>query len=252
MAARRSRRAGESGHDQRAPGRAPRNQRPRRGAVPALYPPRHRGRPAGPGSARLLSERSRCSADVRQRPRRPGERRGRESRRPGSAAPVCRAGGKAVSRLAAHGGAEGGCAMRRILFGTILALLGVTAVHAQTVKIGFISTFSGPDAAFGEKMTRGINLYTKLNQHTLPPGVKVDIVTRDDGGPVPDRAKALAQELVVRDKVHFLTGVVWTPNAMAMAPIATEAKVPFMNMNASASVIVTRSPYIARFSFTMG
>jgi branched-chain amino acid transport system substrate-binding protein len=131
------------------------------------------------------------------------------------------------------------------------ALVAISA-QAQTVKIGFISTFSGPDAAFGEKMTRGINLYTKLNQHTLPPGVSVEIVTRDDGGPVPDRAKALAQELVLRDKVHFLTGVVWTPNAMAIAPVATEAKVPFMIMNAGASVIVTRSPYIARFSFTMG
>jgi branched-chain amino acid transport system substrate-binding protein len=134
----------------------------------------------------------------------------------------------------------------------IVVALAITSAHAQTVKIGFISTFSGPDAAFGEKMTRGINLYTKLNQNTLPPGVKVEIITRDDSGPVPDRAKALAQELVVRDKVQFLTGVVWTPNAMAMAPIATEAKVPFMIMNAGASVLVTRSPYIARFSFTMG
>ena len=122
---------------------------------------------------------------------------------------------------------------------------------AQTIKIGMISTYSGPEAAFGEKMDRGMKLYTKLNAHQLPPGVKVEVITRDDGGPNPDKAKQIAQELIVRDKVHFLTGVVWTPNAMAMAPLTAEAKVPFIIMNAGASVITTRSPYIARVSFTM-
>lgn len=123
--------------------------------------------------------------------------------------------------------------------------------QAQTVKIGLISTYSGPDAAFGEKMDRGIKLYMKQHPNGLPPGVKVEIVTRDDGGPNPDKAKTIAQELIVRDKVQMLMGVVWTPNAMAIAPLATEAKVPFMITNAGASVITTRSPYIARFSYTM-
>ncbi len=128
--------------------------------------------------------------------------------------------------------------------------IAATAI-AQTIKIGMISTYSGPEAAFGEKMDRGVKLYTKLHANQLPPGVKVEVITRDDGGPNPDKAKQIAQELIVRDKVHFLTGVVWTPNAMAMAPITAEAKVPFIIMNAGASVITTRSPYIARVSFTM-
>jgi len=45
--------------------------------------------------------------------------------------------------------------------------------------------------------------------------------------------------------------VIFTPNAMAMAPLATEAKVPFIIMNAGTAVITTRSPYIARLSFTL-
>jgi branched-chain amino acid transport system substrate-binding protein len=122
---------------------------------------------------------------------------------------------------------------------------------AQTIKIGMISTYSGPEAAFGEKMDRGMKLYMKLHANQLPPGVKVEVITRDDGGPNPDKARQIAQELIVRDKVNFLTGVVWTPNAMAMAPLTAEAKVPFIIMNAGASVITTRSPYIARVSFTM-
>ena len=39
-----------------------------------------------------------------------------------------------------------------------------------------------------------------------------------------DAAKRIAQELIVRDKVQFLTGVVWTPNAAAIAPLTAEAK----------------------------
>jgi len=56
---------------------------------------------------------------------------------------------------------------------------------------------------------------------------------------------------VVRDKVNLLAGVIFTPNAMAMAPIATEAKVPFVIMNAGTAVITTRSPYMVRTSFTL-
>src|SRR4029453_6536419 len=48
-----------------------------------------------------------------------------------------------------------------------------------------------------------------------------------------------------------LAGVVFTPNAMSIAPIATEAKVPFVIMNAGTSVITARSPYIVRTSFTL-
>ena len=81
--------------------------------------------------------------------------------------------------------------------------------------------------------------------------MKVELITRDDTGPNPDKARQLAQELVVRDKVNLLAGVIFTPNAMAMAPIATEAKVPFVIMNAGTSVITTRSPYIVRTSFTL-
>src|SRR5258708_16257080 len=82
-------------------------------------------------------------------------------------------------------------------------------------------------------------------------GAKVELITRADTGPNPDKARQLAQELVVRDKVNLLAGVTFTPNAMAMARIATEAKVPFVIMNAGTSVITTRSPYMVRTSFTL-
>lgn len=128
--------------------------------------------------------------------------------------------------------------------------VSATAAIAQTVKIGLISTYSGPNAQYGENMERGMRLYMKLNADKLPAGVKVELIPRDDGGPNPDNAKRLAQELIVRDKVDMLAGFVWTPNALAVAPLITEAKVPAVIMNAASSVITTRSPYFVRFSFT--
>jgi branched-chain amino acid transport system substrate-binding protein len=121
---------------------------------------------------------------------------------------------------------------------------------AQTVKIGFITSYSGLNGNLGPYMERAVRLYLKQHEKELG-GVKVELLTRDDTGPNPDKARQLAQELVVRDKVNLLAGVIFTPNAMAMAPIATEAKVPFVIMNAGTSVITTRSPYIVRTSFTL-
>jgi branched-chain amino acid transport system substrate-binding protein len=131
------------------------------------------------------------------------------------------------------------------------ASTGVGIASAQTIKIGFISSYSGLNANLGPYMERAVRLYIKQHEKELPPGVKIELVIRDDTGPNPDKAKQLAQELVVRDRVNLLAGVIWTPNALSIAPIATEAKVPFVVMNAGTSVITQRSPYIVRTSFTL-
>jgi branched-chain amino acid transport system substrate-binding protein len=131
------------------------------------------------------------------------------------------------------------------------AVLAATPAVAQTVKIGFISTYSGPGAAQGDQLDRGVKLFMKLRGNELPAGVKVEIITRDDTGANPDVAKRITQELIVRDKVQLLTGIVWTPNAAAIAPLTAEAKVPFVSMNASGALIMNQSPYMARLSFTL-
>lgn len=129
------------------------------------------------------------------------------------------------------------------------ALAGAAA--AQTVRVGLINTYSGPMASNGDQIEKAINLFMKSGQCKLPAGVKIEIIKRDDTGINPETAKRLAQELIVRERVQILTGVVWTPNALAIAPLATEAKVPFVIMNAGTAMITTMSPYIARTSFTL-
>jgi branched-chain amino acid transport system substrate-binding protein len=132
-----------------------------------------------------------------------------------------------------------------------LAALAPAAASAQTVKLGIIDTYSGPMAGVGDLLDRGIRLYMQQHEKDLPPGVKLEIIRRDDTGPNPEVAKRLAQELITRDHVQLLGGAVFTPNALAIAPLATEAKVPFIIMNAGTAIITTKSPYIARVSFTL-
>ncbi len=136
-----------------------------------------------------------------------------------------------------------------LLVGATLFCAG--PLPAQTIKIGFISTYSGPGAAQGDQLDKGAKLYLKLNSGKLPRGVKIDLISRDDTGANPDVAKRVAQELIVRDKVQFLTGFVWTPNAAAIAPLTAEAKVPYISMNAAGVNILNLSPYMARVSFTL-
>jgi branched-chain amino acid transport system substrate-binding protein len=143
---------------------------------------------------------------------------------------------------------------RKILIAAAVASalgLGAPQASAQTIKVGMISSYSGLNGDIGPVMEKAMKLYIQEHAKDLPPGVKVELLTRDDTGPNPDKAKQLAQDLIVRDKVQLLTGVIFTPNALAIAPLATEAKVPFIISNAGTAMITTKSPYIARVSFTL-
>ena len=144
--------------------------------------------------------------------------------------------------------------IRRLVTNAIIgmALLAAAgATHAQgTVKLGLVGEFSGPFAEYGQQIHNGMKAYMKQNGDTSA-GKKIEILERDTTGPAPEIAKRLAQELITRDKVDFLVGFGLTPNAMAVAPLATEAKKPMIIMNAATSIITTKSPYIARVSMTL-
>ena len=83
-------------------------------------------------------------------------------------------------------------------------------------------------------------------------GRKVVIIKRDDGGIAPETATRLAQELIVQEHVDLLVGASYTPNAIAMGTVSTQAKVPFFIVNAATSDIMAKNPYMARFAFTHG
>ena len=133
---------------------------------------------------------------------------------------------------------------------TMLAVLGGGAM-AQTVKIGVILTYSGPDSQPSGEIDKAIRLYVQQHEKDLPAGVKIELIRRDDQGDNPEIAKRLAQELITRDHVQILTGIFWSPNAFALAQIGTETKTPIVIMNAATSSITRMSPYFVRFSWTI-
>jgi branched-chain amino acid transport system substrate-binding protein len=144
---------------------------------------------------------------------------------------------------------------RGLIAGAVIGLVGVilspaSARAEETIKVGLIVESSGGFAAQARQIVNGAKAYVQAHGDHVA-GKKVELIVKDTGGPAPDVAKRLAQELVTRDKVQFLGGFVLTPNALAVAPVATEAKVPTIIMNAATSIITTKSPYFARVSFTL-
>jgi len=136
-----------------------------------------------------------------------------------------------------------------LIIAALFAVAGAGSAQ-NVVKLGMVAEFSGPFAQYGQQILGGMNAYMKLHGDSVA-GKKIEIVQKDTTGPSPDVAKRLAQELVTRDNVDILVGFGLTPNALAVAPVATEAKKLMVIMNAATSIITTKSPYIVRVSMTL-
>jgi len=138
----------------------------------------------------------------------------------------------------------------RVLSVVAAFAMTATAAAADVIKVGVIGTMSGPFALFGQNFKMGIDAWvaqhgTKVGDH------QVEFVYRDEESPNPAKSKALAQELLVKEKVQYLAGLYFTPDALAIAPLLEESKTPLVVLNAATSAIVEKSPYIVRTSFTM-
>jgi branched-chain amino acid transport system substrate-binding protein len=131
-------------------------------------------------------------------------------------------------------------------------MLAAVSASAQTVvKVGLISSYSGFVAQAADEAQKGIDLYLKEHERDLSPGVKVELIRRDDTSN-PEVGKRLAQELITREQVQLLTGIVLSPVAAAIAPLTAEAKVPLLISIAAAGVAIPRmSPYVARVTVTL-
>jgi branched-chain amino acid transport system substrate-binding protein len=144
--------------------------------------------------------------------------------------------------------------MKRVLLaalGLVAASLLPASSHAQgTVKIGLILPYSGQFADTATQIDDGIKLYLKEHGNKLG-GMNVEIVRKDVGGINPPVAKRLAEELITRDNVDILAGFALTPNALAAAEVSAQGKKFMVVMNAATAIITTKSPYLARTSFTV-
>ncbi|NYZ12620.1 ABC transporter substrate-binding protein [Azospirillum sp. RWY-5-1] len=141
--------------------------------------------------------------------------------------------------------------LRTALFGTAvgLALMAGPAL-AATIKVGVIAPFSGPFATAGQTFKQAIEVYQAQHGKTVG-GDTIEFVFKDLDQANPAQSKALAQELIVKEKVGYLAGFFFTPDALAVAPLIDEAKIPCVIFNAATSAITEKSPLYVRTSFTL-
>ncbi len=124
--------------------------------------------------------------------------------------------------------------MKRQLAALGLALpLALGAQAADKVKIGFISTLSGPSAALGVDIRDAFNLAVKLNGGKLG-GLPAEVIIGDDQFK-PEVGKQLAEKNIKLDKVDFLTGIVFSNIMLAAVPEAFSSKVIYVSPNAAPS-----------------
>ncbi len=139
--------------------------------------------------------------------------------------------------------------MKRFVLAALAAVALGGAAYADTIKIGVIGPFSGPFALQGKNFKAGIDAYMAMNGKKVG-NDEVEVIYRDVPQADPAQSKALAQELVVKEKVQYLAGFYFTPDAMAVTPILKQANVPMVIFNAATSAIVIKSPLVVRTSFT--
>lgn len=133
---------------------------------------------------------------------------------------------------------------------SVLALCCAPAANAETIKVGVVLPYSGANSDLGNQIDKAFDLYVKLHAKDLGDN-KIELVKRDEGPPSGVNARTVVTELITNEKVKLLAGFVFSPSAIATAPLATQAKMPMLIANAGTAWITNLSPYIVRFSFSM-
>jgi branched-chain amino acid transport system substrate-binding protein len=116
-----------------------------------------------------------------------------------------------------------------------LAVAVPLAQAADKVKVGFVSTLSGPSSALGVDIRDGFLLAVKLNGGKLG-GLPAEVLISDDQFK-PDVAKQLFEKNIKRDKVDFMTGVVFSNIMLAALPEALDNNTFYISPNAAPSSI---------------
>jgi branched-chain amino acid transport system substrate-binding protein len=137
--------------------------------------------------------------------------------------------------------------MRRtmLLAGVAMALaMGPAAAQNKSVKIGFVSTFSGPTAVIGNDMRNAFELALDHMGRKLG-GLPVEVIYEDDQIK-PEVGVQKTQKLIESDKVDFLVGYIWSNVALASLKPIIDSKTFTLITNAGASQIAGElcSPYV--------
>src|ERR1700688_763670 len=143
---------------------------------------------------------------------------------------------------------------KRIIAAMVAAVAALAvstgASLAQEIKVGVILPYTGVGAELAQQIERGMEQHIKLNPDDVKP-YKFTLIKRDSKAPDGAAAKVDAQELLTQDNVEALAGWVYSPDAIASAPVVNAGKKLAVIMNAGTSFITNLSGDYVRTSFTM-
>ncbi len=118
----------------------------------------------------------------------------------------------------------------------------------EAVRIGLISSLTGPAAQLGRDVVNGFTMYIEEVGGQVA-GRPIRVIVEDDEG-TPSGALTKARRLVEQEKVHVVAGTILGSMCPAMAPYATQQKVPYFPLCAADDITQRRAtPYIIRTSF---
>src|SRR6201991_1100945 len=140
--------------------------------------------------------------------------------------------------------------MKRVLAAAAALAMSAAPASAPEVKNGLVAPFTGIGAELGPQIDRGVQQYLKLRASEFAP-YKITIIKRDDKNPSGADSKIAVQELLTQENVDALAGWIYSPNAIASAPVVSAGKKIGVIMNAGTAHITTMSPYFVRTSFSM-
>ena len=122
-----------------------------------------------------------------------------------------------------------------ITYAAIASALSMAVAHADTVKVGYVTTLSGSAGIIGKQMQNAVELALEHKGGKLG-GMEAEIIYADDQRK-PDVAKQLANRLVKSDKVDVVAGVIWSNLLMAIHKPVTRGGTLLISSNAGPSPI---------------
>jgi branched-chain amino acid transport system substrate-binding protein len=130
------------------------------------------------------------------------------------------------------------------LAGAAALTLANSAFAADTIKIGFVSTFSGPTAVIGNDMRNSFELALDHLGRKMD-GKPVEVIYEDDQQK-PDVGKQKTEKLVLSDKVDFIAGYIWSNVLLASLKTAVDSQTFLISANAGPSQLAGElcSPYV--------
>src|SRR5437667_10341946 len=119
-----------------------------------------------------------------------------------------------------------------------------SAIAGDTVNIGFVSTFSGPNAVIGNDMRNSFELALDHLGRKMG-GKPVEVIYEDDGQK-PDVGKQKTEKLVQSDHVDFIAGYIWSNVLLASLKSAVDSQTFLISANAGPSQLAGElcSPYV--------